>query len=149
MIRRQLVSNAKNLFCNPVDLHKIRPFSAAAAPAAAAKTAPKDSKGPTKAAGGKGSATATPAPAKAAPKVSTKSWARDGLRKQGEEMFSYSAPFSYTLITDETITSPSAKVQSLGNEILSLTAEDRDKMFAMLEVLCRFIANVFNCFHNS
>jgi large subunit ribosomal protein L7/L12 len=46
----------------------------------------------------------------------------------------------FTLITDDTLTSPSAKVSKLAEEILALTDEDRDTMFGYLEERIGFAA---------
>jgi large subunit ribosomal protein L7/L12 len=144
MIQRQLASTVKFVVSSSIrnEMGAVRLFSAAGAAPQAAKSAGKDSKTPANKAGSNnaGGAKSAPASPKATAKVTVRSWARDGLRKQGEELLPDLSDMMYTLITDDTLTSPSPKVSKLAEEILALTDEDRDTMFGFLEERIGFAA---------
>mmetsp|Transcript_11915 Transcript_11915/g.8695 ORF Transcript_11915/g.8695 Transcript_11915/m.8695 type:complete len:235 (-) Transcript_11915:46-750(-) len=131
MIPRQLISllsksnSASNRFVVS------RPLSAASAAASANST-------------GSSKPQASKASAKDAsnskPKINYKSWARDGLKKVGEEMFIPDEPLRIEIVVKETIDNPSAKVIDIAERLLALTAQDRDKVFALMETRLGFPA---------
>ena len=129
MIQRRIFNVSKQVISSSVrcESKTLRFFSAAPAPKAEKPSQKASSPS------AKGSASPAAAKAKAAPKISVRSWARDGLRKQGEDMISPDFA-DFVVVTDDTILTPSDKVIKLADEILSLTPEDRDKMFGLLEV---------------